>query len=250
MSNYKELKTISKEYTGKEVFLIAASLGISLKNDKDCLNDFNNTFPLKKHNAILSLAGNKYVIYYKPCKYEEFYILHEICHYIFKHNADGEYEENQSNILACMILIPDSAIYMDTYKISELYNIPVDIVVLYINYLRTNTNLFQKRRLIVFACATLSASVLLVSCTLLGNVIFNDTKPNKTSVVFSHTETTTEQPVALTTQAIYDIVYITKTGNKYHKQDCYYIRGRNTLTITLSEANNQGYLPCSVCYQK
>ena len=70
MSNYKELKTISKEYTGKEIFIIAAGLGINVKDDKDCLIDFNNTFPLKNHNAILTMAGNKYVIYYKPCKFK------------------------------------------------------------------------------------------------------------------------------------------------------------------------------------
>lgn len=250
MSNYKELKTISKEYTGKEIFIIATGLGINVKDDKDCLIDFNNTFPLKNHNAILTMAGNKYVIYYKPCKFKEYYILHEICHYILKHNADGEYEEMQSNVLACMILIPDNAIYMDTHKISELYNIPVDVVISYINYLKANTNLFKKRRLMLFSCVILSVSVMFISCILLRNITFKNTEPDKTSVVFSYSETTTEQPVALTTQAIYDIVYITKTGDKYHKQDCYYIRGRNTLAITLSEANNQGYLPCSVCYQK
>ena len=149
-----------------------------------------------------------------------------------------------------MILIPDNAIYMDTHKISELYNIPVDVVISYINYLKANTNLFKKRRLMLFSCVILSVSVMFISCILLRNITFKNTEPDKTSVVFSYSETTTEQPVALTTQAIYDIVYITKTGDKYHKQDCYYIRGRNTLAITLSEANNQGYLPCSVCYQK
>ena len=77
-----------------------------------------------------------------------------------------------------------------------------------------------------------------------------------TSVVATESTTAITETTEITTEHILEgegnneTVYITKTGDKYHKQDCYYIKGRNTLAITLSEANNQGYLPCSVCYKK
>jgi len=43
-----------------------------------------------------------------------------------------------------------------------------------------------------------------------------------------------------------DLVYITKTGNKYHKKGCRYLRSSMT-KITLKEAKKENYTPCSVC---
>lgn len=43
-------------------------------------------------------------------------------------------------------------------------------------------------------------------------------------------------------------VYITKTGSKYHKQSCHYVKNKNTLAVTLKEARAKGYTPCSICY--
>src|SRR5687767_9507619 len=41
-------------------------------------------------------------------------------------------------------------------------------------------------------------------------------------------------------------VYITKTGAKYHKNDCGYLRS-SKISINLSEAQDKGYGACSVC---
>ena len=43
------------------------------------------------------------------------------------------------------------------------------------------------------------------------------------------------------------IVYVTKTGNKYHKSNCSYLK-KSKIQTTLSEAQSQGYTPCSRCY--
>jgi len=42
------------------------------------------------------------------------------------------------------------------------------------------------------------------------------------------------------------IVYITRTGKKYHRGDCRYL-SRSKIPITLKEAIQRGYTPCSVC---
>lgn len=113
-------------------------------------------------------------------------------------------------------------------------------------------------------CTSALVIVALTTFNITKNHYSSNNEPNTSSfeqITYTTDETTeitsvyvTEQTAALTTQvqaiSEKDIVYITKTGDKYHKQDCYYIRGRNTLTVTLSEANTQGYLPCSVCYKK
>jgi len=42
------------------------------------------------------------------------------------------------------------------------------------------------------------------------------------------------------------IVYITKTGKKYHRLGCQYLR-ESCISISLTEAIQQGYTPCKVC---
>ena len=42
-------------------------------------------------------------------------------------------------------------------------------------------------------------------------------------------------------------VYITRTGEKYHKAGCQYLR-QSSIPISLSDARQQGYTPCSKCY--
>ena len=42
------------------------------------------------------------------------------------------------------------------------------------------------------------------------------------------------------------IVYVTKSGKKYHRQDCQYVRG-GAIRMTLEEAKAKGFTPCSRC---
>jgi len=42
------------------------------------------------------------------------------------------------------------------------------------------------------------------------------------------------------------IVYITKTGTRYHQAGCRYL-SEETISLTLAEAVEQGYTPCRVC---
>lgn len=42
-------------------------------------------------------------------------------------------------------------------------------------------------------------------------------------------------------------VYITRTGSKYHRAGCQYLR-QSKIAINLSDAKNQGYTACSVCF--
>jgi len=42
------------------------------------------------------------------------------------------------------------------------------------------------------------------------------------------------------------IVYITRTGKKYHREGCSALK-RSKIPITLKEANERGYTPCALC---
>ena len=41
-------------------------------------------------------------------------------------------------------------------------------------------------------------------------------------------------------------VYVTKSGKKYHIENCRYVN-QNSHSLELSEAAEKGYTPCSVC---
>ena len=42
------------------------------------------------------------------------------------------------------------------------------------------------------------------------------------------------------------VVYITRTGKKYHREDCQHL-SKSSIPISLDEAKERGYIPCSVC---
>lgn len=43
-------------------------------------------------------------------------------------------------------------------------------------------------------------------------------------------------------------VFVTKTGSKYHKADCYHIQGSDVIELTVAEAEEAGYVPCKDCF--
>ena len=58
----------------------------------------------------------------------------------------------------------------------------------------------------------------------------------------THTETNTEQNINS------EIVVVTKTGEKYHKPNCYHVIGSEVIELTIGEAQNAGYEPCKDCF--
>lgn len=67
-------------------------------------------------------------------------------------------------------------------------------------------------------------------------VRFNKEPSTKTTIVTAKKE---GQPNST-------IVYITRTGTKYHRDGCPYL-SKSKIPITLSEALRRGYSPCSKC---
>jgi hypothetical protein len=41
-------------------------------------------------------------------------------------------------------------------------------------------------------------------------------------------------------------VYVTRTGERYHRGSCHHLR-RSKFAVSISEAKRQGYTPCKVC---
>lgn len=50
----------------------------------------------------------------------------------------------------------------------------------------------------------------------------------------------------LASNAMSQTVYVTKSGKKYHTENCRYL-SKNTVAVDLSDAVNKGFTECSVC---
>lgn len=44
-----------------------------------------------------------------------------------------------------------------------------------------------------------------------------------------------------------ELVYVTKSGTRYHKANCQYVRNNNTTTAIKADEANKRYTPCKVC---
>ncbi|WP_277632270.1 hypothetical protein [Avrilella dinanensis] len=60
---------------------------------------------------------------------------------------------------------------------------------------------------------------------------------------FAPAESTNQQAVVLAKE---QVVYITKTGKKYHKGSCRYLK-KSKIKTSKSKVQKQGYTACKVC---
>jgi hypothetical protein len=61
-----------------------------------------------------------------------------------------------------------------------------------------------------------------------------------------------QEPVAVPTpprsQQVDSVVYITREGKKYHREECSYLK-QSKIRSTLQEAHDRGLEPCKRCYR-
>ena len=54
--------------------------------------------------------------------------------------------------------------------------------------------------------------------------------------------------LVMSTAVFADAVYATKNGKKYHKQECVFIKDRETVKIDDKDAIAKGLKPCGKCF--
>lgn len=55
--------------------------------------------------------------------------------------------------------------------------------------------------------------------------------------------------LAANTLAFAEDVFVTANGQKYHKEDCRFIKDRKTEKIDKEQATQQGYVACQKCFK-
>lgn len=281
MYSYKTLKSILKRenlindnMTYSYIINLIKNTGIVIKTfdeyKKEWIDDA--AIPNGSH-AFLAESDDGYIIYHDDDYYKNYWIIHEFSHYMLKHNHDGEIQEYSANLMSCMIIAPVKSLINNKiftpYEIHKKYCIPEDIAVTYFNELIKNENKYSnnvnnktfkskliknyKKALLLFSIFT----ILILSFTLNKN-IQNSKKDSLIKIMFS------AETVSVTTFNSFKInmdkntetekteenitVYITKTGKKYHRASCQYVKNKVTVfTLSLENAKLSGYTPCSKC---
>lgn len=227
---YKELKKIAETHikAGDNIpsnaFLLLSRLHLDFKNEEQCRNVYKEGLnPL--YNAPAFYDKNKKIIYFNSkSKYWNFYIFHEIAHYLLGHESNSAQNETDANMLACILTAPEENLPSNlktARDLSCLCNIPIDRAEEYWQEIK------HKR---VSKAPLLFIAVIALICV----YIFYKTPDIRSVSGAVNIENKT--------------VYITKSGRKYHKKDCFYIRKSSSITeINVNEAKSLGYTPCSVC---
>ena len=81
--------------------------------------------------------------------------------------------------------------------------------------------------------------------------LYTSEKPESSDeAIMASREENSQEPTTVddTSQNTEDVVYISKSGNKYHTKDCHVLRGSGT-AVSLEEALAKGKSACKICFK-
>lgn len=137
--NYKKLKQFAAqihiEYT--EIPLnaleLVKKLNIPYGNEDDARRDFKGQInPLYEVPAFLRInktTGERKIYYNSYVRFWNFYLMHEVAHYLLGHITEAYLNEIEADLLACILLVPPSIIKdkcKNAYRVCKFCNIPID----------------------------------------------------------------------------------------------------------------------------
>lgn len=239
-------------------------LNIRVKNSLQCKIDYKtDNNPLTNNAAIYCIFKGEYTIYYDENNpYKNFYLAHEIAHHLLNHLSDDINKHHDANLLAAIIIAPPHLLkkynIRSGIQLVEQCKIPIEVAN---NYWKEYDNFYKQLKNNSFKIAFLwlySGFVALSLIIILLQV--NSFKTGENIVISSESTTSIEQSVAfteITTNNIINsspnkdtMVYVTKSGKKFHKANCQYIIKKNNITeLPKTKAIEQGYTPCIICWE-
>lgn len=95
---------------------------------------------------------------------------------------------------------------------------------------------------IIYGNKSTSWMVLVSSIILSGAIIYSTYLINAVQAnVSTYTENSLQQP-----ETVSDMVYVTPSGEKFHRKDCFYAKNKELMELSRNEALKR-YFPCAVC---
>lgn len=146
---YNELKKIAQPHIRENdvlpsnSFLLLVQLHIVFKNEKQCEEDYGGKMnPLYNSPAFLLIKNETKTLYFNSkLKYWNFYVFHEIAHYILGHETDSAQNELDADMLACCLAAPVENLpttIKTARDLSALCQIPIDKAEVYWNEIRND----------------------------------------------------------------------------------------------------------------
>ncbi len=234
---------------------------------------------VKEHKALTTIHNGQIIILYDgQLSYSEKlqYICHEMGHVVLRHTTENGIvglcsepkrmvmQEDEADAFAAEMMAPacvmrergissleglintgyiseeqavkhfgNIAHYIDTGEEQKLCDIMrVD---------QSKITKHHKRHVAVFG-AVIVAAVLSVGALLL----FKFSSPSILNIPSTASDKVTSSKVSHTET---NVVYVTSSGKKYHKLDCYHIAGKdNIIELSTVKAEQAGYEPCKDCF--
>ena len=251
---YDELRKIAQPHIRENdnlpsnALLLLTQLHIPYKTKKQCEKDFKGKYnPLDNHPAFLFVKEDEKVLYFKTStRYYNFYIYHEIAHYILGHEDNSPQNELDANMLACILAAPIENFPTNiktAQDLSEKCNIPIDRAEEYWHEIKNEIPYYKKTKKYIISFAI----PLLVIIVFFITYLFPSSNNISTNIDsgFSPPSNTVTQDISLERH-----VYVTISGKKYHTSECSYVKYKNNLTeYSIDDAIKNGYTPCSRCFQ-
>lgn len=261
---YEELKKIAQPHIRENgdlpsnSFLLLNQLHIPFKNKKQCEDDYKGQIcPLYNTPAFLRIRGNEKILYFNDnTQYWNFYIYHEISHYLLGHEESTPQHEIDADMLACILVAPIENLPSNLKSVrdlSSLCKIPIDKAEMYWDIIKTEikpTQFFTFKKAITALVITIFAIASTLFATLTNNNTFPFI-PGETNSLTNIPTTTTSDIPNIEDDSIFETVYTTPHGEKYHISTCRYIKNKENISKhTLTEATQKGYTACKVCIGK
>lgn len=248
---YEELKRIAQPHIRingglpSNSFLLLAQLHIPFKTEEQCEMDFKSSMnPLYNCPAFLTKDKNaNYVIYFNSnAQYWNFYIFHEISHYLLGHECDSPQNEIDADMLACILAAPTENLpsYLKSARdLSSLCKIPIDKAEMYWQEIKQEFSNRNKKIWIIGGITCIITSSIVLSLCLKNHfsAVEKIEKPNITTTV----------PLDNNQD---DLFYVSSSGTHYHTSDCQYIKYKtNIIPVSLSEIEKLNLEPCEDCIE-
>ncbi len=252
---YEELKKIAQphiregENLPSNAFLLLTQLHIPFKNESQCSEDYGGKMtPLYNTPTFLAEYKGVRTVYYnsKTC-YWNFYIFHEIAHYLLGHEDDSPQNELDADMLACILAAPVKNLpsnIKSARDISAICKIPIDKAEMYWSEIRKEfSNTYKKIILVGCILLTLIISIFILS------FFKNISQPLTPLREEENTQNQqTEQTAGSALETNDNLFYHTSSGTHYHKKDCQYVKYKtNIISISQEDANTLNLIPCEEC---
>lgn len=248
---YNELKRIAKphiregENLPSNSFLLLNQLHIPFRNERQCEKDFGDTInPLKNNPAFLSIDadGNKTIYFNSNTSYWNFYIFHEIAHYILGHEQNSPQNEMDADILACILAAPIENLptYLKSARdLSSLCKIPIDKAEMYWQEIKDKFSKWYKQVWVI--------SCIIIIVFSIAFLLYFKTQPTAPSNI-EETSIIIAPAPDINVPSQDTLFYITPTGTHYHLKDCKHVKYKNnTIYISKDEVDILNLQPCEDC---